>query len=62
MVYRIQQKLGRTFVQLEPYALYPLDEYFGGKITKDRTPSLQFEMLPANPAQQWNNVSLPKTA
>jgi hypothetical protein len=29
-VYRIQQKLGRTFRELEPYALYPLDEYFGG--------------------------------
>lgn len=28
-VYRIQQKLGRVFRELEPYALYPLDEYFG---------------------------------
>ncbi len=30
MVYRIQQKLGRAFRELEPYALFPLDEYFGG--------------------------------
>jgi hypothetical protein len=30
-VYRIQQKLGRTFRELEPYSLFPLDEYFGGK-------------------------------
>ena len=29
-VYRIQQKLGRTFRELEPHALFPLDEYFGG--------------------------------
>lgn len=28
-VYRIQQKLGRVFRELEPYSLYPLDEYFG---------------------------------
>lgn len=27
-VYRIQQKLGRTFRELEPYALFPVDEYF----------------------------------
>lgn len=31
-VYRIEQKLGRTFRELEPYSLFPLDEYF-------RTPS-----------------------
>jgi hypothetical protein len=29
-VYRVQQKLGRTFRELEPYALFPLDEYFHG--------------------------------
>jgi hypothetical protein len=29
-LYRIQQKLGRTFRELEPYALFPLDEYFHG--------------------------------
>ncbi len=29
-VYRIQQKLGRTFRELEPHALFPVDEYFGG--------------------------------
>jgi hypothetical protein len=33
-VYRIQQKLGLTFRELQPYALFPLDEYFGGKIQK----------------------------
>jgi len=29
-VYRIQQRLGRVFRELEPYSLYPLDEYFNG--------------------------------
>ena len=29
-VYRIQQKLGKTFRELEPFALYPVDEYFNG--------------------------------
>ena len=33
-VYRIQQKLGRIFRELEPYSLYPLDEYFGGKVRR----------------------------
>ena len=30
-VYRIMAKLGRTFAELEPYALYPLHEYFYGE-------------------------------
>jgi hypothetical protein len=29
-IYRIQQKLGRTFRELEPHALFPIDEYFNG--------------------------------
>ena len=29
-VYRIQQKLGRTFRELQPHSLFPLDEYFNG--------------------------------
>ena len=33
-VYRIQQKLGRVFRELEPYSLYPLDQYFGGTVRK----------------------------
>lgn len=26
-IYRIEQKLGRVFAEVEPYALYPVDEY-----------------------------------
>jgi hypothetical protein len=29
-VYRIEQRLGRVFRELQPYALFPLDEYFCG--------------------------------
>jgi hypothetical protein len=30
-IYRIMVKLGRTFVDLEPYALYPVHDYFHGE-------------------------------
>lgn len=33
-VYRVQQILGRIFRELQPYGLFPLDEYFGGTIQK----------------------------
>ena len=36
-VYRIEQKLGRVFRELEPYPLFPLDEYFGGATGVART-------------------------
>ncbi|MFN3323429.1 MAG: hypothetical protein ACK5AZ_08035 [Bryobacteraceae bacterium] len=29
-VYRIKQKLGRIFMELRPYALFPIGEYFSG--------------------------------
>jgi len=35
MVYRIQEKLGRAFAEVEPYALFPLDEYFSGLVRRD---------------------------
>ena len=35
MVYRIQQRLGRVFRELQPYSLYPLDEYFASTGRKD---------------------------
>lgn len=34
-VYRIEQLLGRRFAEVQPYPLWPLDEYFGGKIEKE---------------------------
>ena len=41
-VYRVEQKLGRIFRDLEPYSLYPLDEYFGGTVRKAPPPSTPF--------------------
>jgi hypothetical protein len=42
-VYRIEQKLGRVFAELEPYPLYPLREYFGGVAHKEVTPERVFD-------------------
>ena len=33
-IYRIERTLGRAFSELQPYPLYPLDEYFGGKVRR----------------------------
>jgi hypothetical protein len=35
-VYRIEHRLGKVFANLQPYSLYPVDEYFGGKISNER--------------------------
>ncbi|HBY63749.1 MAG TPA: hypothetical protein DEH78_28320 [Solibacterales bacterium] len=32
MVYRMEAQLGRVYRELQPYALYPLDEYFSGTL------------------------------
>jgi hypothetical protein len=48
-VYRIEQKLGRVFRELEPYPLFPLDDYFHGpsRLAKPKA-------VPAKPAApQW---------
>lgn len=36
LTYRITSKLGRTFAELQPYALYPLNEYFHGERHENR--------------------------
>ena len=40
-VYRIQGILGRTFAELMPYPLYPVDEYFGGHVRKESMAELR---------------------
>jgi hypothetical protein len=58
-VYRIEQRLGRVFAELEPYALYPLSEYFGGMIRKEPGRSslaVQFQPRPVE------RVELPLSA
>jgi hypothetical protein len=37
LVYRLEEKLGRAFAETEPYALFPLDEYFGSCTRTGRT-------------------------
>ena len=51
-IYRIEQKLGRTFAELRPYPLYPLDEYFGGMqhhVEAQPAPRMFNPRLPAGP-------------
>jgi hypothetical protein len=33
-LYRLQHRLGRVFRELQPYSLYPINEYFAGKLEK----------------------------
>lgn len=52
-VYRIEKKLGQVFRELEPYALFPLDEYFSG-------PSRTHSSLPGRPAfEPWAPLAPP---
>ena len=44
-IYRIERTLGRAFSEIQPYPLYPLDEYFGGTIRKDAARA--FDAIPA---------------
>lgn len=51
-VYRIQQRLGRRFRELQPYALFPLDEYFNGTM-RNEVPELPDEsnVVPIRPGK-----------
>jgi hypothetical protein len=59
-VYRIEQRLGRTFAELRPFPLYPLDEYFGSLLPKaDSEADLDWR----NPRYRKNTtLRLPLTA
>jgi hypothetical protein len=50
-VYRIEQRLGRVFRELQPYGLFPLDEYFGGATREaEARPRLQMgRVIPIRP-------------
>jgi hypothetical protein len=54
-VYRIQQKLGRAFRELQPFSLFPLDEYFGGSVSgrkRNVHPILEVEAEEPEPVQE----------
>ena len=38
IIYRIEQRLGRVFRELQPYGLYPVDEYFSSSHMKGFQP------------------------
>ena len=60
-VYRIQQRLGRVFRELQPYALFPLDEYFGGTVRSQSVKSNLLQM-PAPPRRNSLQPPLRKVA
>ena len=65
-VYRIEQKLGRIFRELQPYPLYPLDEYFNGVTLEHRalrtaTPKVVALRPPLRNPNRDRPVDLPDT-
>lgn len=61
-VYRIEEKLGRVYRELEPYGLFPLDEYFGGKIQTEARRAPASEVIPIRPLGGFLRPAILKTA
>ena len=62
-VYRIEQVLGRTFRELQPYGLYPLDEYFASwRRNEPVRPASNLRMMPGRALRPVLAVPLQKTA
>lgn len=59
MLYRVQQKLGKAFVELQPYGLYPLRDYFS---TTYRHNSGQPARRPCGGEDALRQGPLPKVA
>jgi hypothetical protein len=57
-VYRIQERLGRMYAELEPYALFPVDEYFGSNKRRGDAVSQPFE-FETTPAKAPKGKELP---
>ena len=66
-VYRIEQKAGRVFKETQPYALYPVDEYYSGVKVEhkavvrmiDRKPGM---LVPLRTRQDVEELLEPKAA
>jgi hypothetical protein len=56
-VYRIEQKLGRIFRELEPYSLFPLNEYFSG--TSREAARVGCRAAPVIPMRPWKPILRP---
>jgi len=53
-VYRVEEKLGRAYAETEPYALFPLDDYFGGSARR-----VQVRAFVSNPAAEREALRVP---
>ena len=58
-VYRIQQRLGRTFRELEPHGLFPIDQYFGGTGKEPVVITSPFKVTTEGPATARALVRFP---
>jgi hypothetical protein len=56
-LYRIEARLGRAFRELEPFPLYPLDDYFNG--SRKQPSSKEVTALPVKPAMLRKPVRPP---
>ena len=61
-VYRIQEKLGHAFSELEPYALFPLDEYFHSTYRNETVKALPFQTGQVQPIRPPVRAALPGPA
>src|ERR1700733_11131818 len=58
-VYRVEQKLGRTFRELEPHALFPLDQYFNSTGKERVTTATIFKVETEKAAKPSNVLRFP---
>jgi len=55
-VYRIEQTLGRVYRELEPYGLFPLDEYFHGPARATPAEHRTLTPVPIGPGRQRRHL------
>lgn len=58
-IYRIEQRLGRVFRELEPHALFPLDEYFNGSTRIRIAAPTPFPVETESPANKRPVIKFP---
>ena len=58
LVYSIENRLGRVFAELTPYALYPVSEYFAGTTRRDAQPATFSDLVLQNESHQRSELPL----
>jgi hypothetical protein len=61
-VYRIQSHLGRVFRELQPYALFPLDEYFSTHSLREFEPTPRVSQFPGRAERRRLSVPVRRAA